>query len=82
MNCLECHIPMRGSRVPASEAPHTRCYGARGLCKTCANRERDGIEVVRENIREGFNEHQAKSALNAWLMDRRRRLQKLEGAWA
>jgi len=81
MICLECHVPMRSCRVPIAEAPNTRVYGAKGLCKTCANRQRNG-EPVRENIREGFNEAQAKSALDAWLMDRRRRLEKFEGAWA
>ena len=82
MNCLECEFPMRMGRASVADAPNTRSHGGFGLCKTCANRKRRDSGPLREDIREGFNEAQAKSALDAWLMGRRRRLEKFEGAWA
>ena len=79
MNCVECDYPMRTGRATVKTAPNTRSHGGHGLCQTCANRKRRESPQPREDIREGFNEAQAKSALDAWLLDRRRRLERV---WA
>jgi len=71
--CLDCDVLMRSARVPAEAVPLSRVFGGQGLCKTCHGRRMRGF-VPAADISEGFDEGQARSALEAWLSDRRRRI--------
>ena len=84
--CVMCGHPLRPAQVPIAKAPGTRQHRAHGLCKACYYQEREAGNLPEPDTRRGrkrgpvvelthmFDERAARTALDLWLNDRRRRL--------
>ena len=92
-HCVLCNHPMRPGQVTIAEAPGTRSHRAMGLCRVCYYEERGAGRIPEPDGKRGrkkgdvsgvsynFDEARARRALDWWLADRRRRLEK-QGAMA
>lgn len=75
--CIKCDHPMRAANVPGKKAPGTRQHSGKGLCKNCYWRARKDAGLIPQGPVEllpVFDERLAASALECYLVERRRRL--------
>ena len=78
-HCIDCARPFRKWNQPYEEAPDTVRPHAGGRCSGCYSRHKDGRPTLAEEAQQAIPEEETRHAhyaLQAFLNDRRRRLQR------
>ena len=75
MKCVQCKFPMRPRHKPLTEFPGTRESRGRGLCSTCQRRfyQAQADAVTGETVSPSFDVGLARAALEAYMVERRKR---------